>query len=116
MSQHRSVWDTYVEVLNAKTREEKTERIARCARTDISYSDPMVSLAGSDALVGYMLSLFEMNPGGTFVTTSFIEHHRRSLSGWEVRDGAGTRVGEGSSYAEYDAEGRVATVSVFFST
>lgn len=112
----RATWDKYTTVLNAASREEKGLALAECAIADVAYTDPMMSIRGADALVGYMLSLFEMNPGGTFETTSFLAHHGRSLAKWDVKNASGVRVGEGSSYAEYDESGRISSVAVFFVT
>jgi len=102
--------------LNATTREDKLRHLSECAAADISYSDPMVAIRGAEALAGYMLSLFEMNPGGRFVEVSFLSHHERSLAKWDVLDGGGVRVGDGTSYAEYDETGRIVSVAVFFTT
>ncbi len=116
MQNLRATWDKYTTVLNATTREEKGRALAECAIEAVAYTDPMMSIRGTDALVGYMLSLFEMNPGGTFETTSFVAHHGRSLAKWDVKNASGVRVGEGSSYAEYDESGRISSVAVFFAT
>lgn len=74
----------------------------------------MITADGWEKLSGYMQSLQAQIPGVRFVTEQFLAHGRRSVARWSMLNGAGARLGEGISYAEYDEQQRLTTMTGFF--
>jgi hypothetical protein len=61
-----------------------------------------------------MASLQANIPGVAFRTTGFSTHHGRSLAHWDMLDGRGTLLAEGSSYLLHAADGRLLQMNGFF--
>jgi hypothetical protein len=114
MTDLRSSWDLLVAALNAPAREAKAAYFSRFAREDVSYVDPSASLRGANAYIDYLMDVEAMNPGGGIETVAFVSHHGRSLATWNAIDSSGIRIGEGTSYVEYDDAGRMVAIATFF--
>ena len=78
------------------------------------YTDPNTQLTGYDQLAGYMAELQGNIPGVRFVTTEFKTHHDRSLTHWDMVDGAGNVLGKGASYFVYGSDGRLSQMTGFY--
>ena len=111
---HQKVWETYTSTWRAKTELEKRKAFAECLSIDCIYRDPLVVADGWDALIAYMLDFHKTVPGGYFVTREFKSHNQRSISEWNMCAENGTVIGIGISYGEYNAEGKLTSMSGFF--
>lgn len=112
----RTVWETYVGCWKAETAAEKRAAFASCLARACVYTDPLMQTNGWDELLAYMLSFREQVPGGHFVTEYFLAHHGRSIARWKMLNAYGQPIGEGTSYGEYDEQGRLAAMTGFFET
>ena len=113
---NRSVWDTYVSAWKATSKAEKRAALEASGSPDCVYRDPLASTTGYDALVDYMLAFHQQVPGGYFEVTYFLAHHDRSIAKWNMRSGESAILGEGVSYGEYGADGRLLSMTGFFDT
>jgi hypothetical protein len=111
---HRSQWDAYGELWAV------TDEAARPAACDgvlspnCTCTDPNVHADGLDEIMTYMTGFQTSVPGGHFVTQTFVEHHDRSLSHWNMVLGDGTIVGTGASFATYGPDGTLTSMTGFF--
>lgn len=112
----RATWDTYTSAWKAATAQAKAQALRASTTATCVYRDPLKCTEGHDALVAYMLDFHQQVPGGYFETTYFLAHHERSISKWNMRAGDDSIVGEGVSYAEYDAKGQLQVMTGFFET
>lgn len=110
----RDVWERYVGSWKVSSVAEKREIFPTCLSPACVYTDPLTKARGWDELTAYMVGFHEQIPGAHFVTEQFLSHDRRSVARWKMLSGDGTAIGEGISYAEYDAEQRLVTMTGFF--
>lgn len=110
----KATWERYVSSWKATSLEEKTRIFQGCLSADCVYTDPLAQTEGWDALSAYMASFHEQVPGGHFVTTYFLAHHDKSIARWNMVAGDGTPIGEGISYGEYNADGKLVAMTGFF--
>jgi hypothetical protein len=114
MTTLRTTWETYGSAWKAGTREEKRAALLASVARDCTYRDPVSELRGHDALVDYMLAFHQQIPGGHFVITYFCTHHDRSVAKWNMVDASGKALGDGVSYGEYGADGKLVAMTGFF--
>jgi hypothetical protein len=112
--QTRQIWDTYTSAWAASTAEAKATALQASVEADGVYRDPLCQAAGHPALIEYMLSLHQQIPGAHFKTLSFRAHNARSLANWQMCNADGVVVGEGQSYGEYAAGGKLVAMTGFF--
>jgi hypothetical protein len=93
---------------------ERSQTLARRVSSDVQYRDPNVEVAGIDALSKYMDGFQRQFPGHRFQIADVVEHHGRSCARWRHLDAAGQVRGEGVSFAQHDAEGRLRDITGFF--
>jgi len=110
----QAIWETYTQSWKAKGREAKLALFADSLNDDCEYRDPTIHTKGWEELAQNMANFHEQIPGGHFVTTWFLAHHGRSIAKWNMCDEAGTKLSEGVSYGEYDAYGRLLSMTGFF--
>jgi hypothetical protein len=110
----RTVWERYVMSWKVSSATEKRAIYASCLAPDCVYTDPLVQAKGWDELLQYMLDFQQQIPGGHFLTEQFIEHHQRSIARWKMLNADAVAIGDGVSYAEYDAQGRLVAMTGFF--
>jgi SnoaL-like protein len=108
------VWERYVGSWGVRDAAKKQAIFATCLASACIYADPLTTAHGWDELAQYMLDLERQIPGAHFVTDQFFAHHRRSVARWRMLNGAGTTLGEGISYAEYDDQDRLTCMTGFF--
>ena len=108
------VWERYVRSWKVASAAEKREIFPTCLSRHCVYTDPLTQAKGWDELLAYMTGFHEQIPGGHFVTEQFFAHHQRSAARWKMLTGAGATVGEGISYAEYDEQQRLVSMTGFF--
>lgn len=110
----RQVWERYVRSWQVASLAEKRELYATCLAPACVYTDPLTRVTGWEQLAAYMLNFHEQVPGGHFVTQEFLAHHGRSVARWKMMSGAGAELGEGISYAEYDPQHFLVSMTGFF--
>jgi hypothetical protein len=104
----------YTSAWNAATQVEKRAALEASVSDRGVYRDPLTLAEGHDALVATMLAFHERVPGGHFETTSFLAHNGRSVACWTMLGAGRARLGDGISYGEYDAAGRLVAMTGFF--
>ncbi len=112
----RATWDSYTLAWKETTARAKMEKLQASTTVTCVYRDPLTHTDGQNALVEYMMAFHHQIPGGYFETTYFLAHHDRSISKWNMCTGDGVIVGEGVSYGEYDAKGKLQSMTGFFET
>jgi hypothetical protein len=109
-----STWATYTAAWKAGSDEQRRALLGRAVQADCHYADPLVQAEGWQALSDYMGDLQRQVPGVHFVTGRFTVHHGRSMAQWRMLDGQARTVGEGVSFGEYAADGRLRRMTGFF--
>ena len=112
----RETWETYAAAWKEPTAQGKEAALAASVHPACTYRDPLMQVEGHAAQVEAMLGFHRQVPGGHFETTYFLAHHDRSIARWNMRTGDGAVVGEGISYGEYDAHGKLVAMTGFFET
>jgi hypothetical protein len=107
-------WETYASAWKAGSEADKRAALEASVDAACVYRDPLTQAEGHDALVATMLEFHRSVPGGHFETTYFLAHHGRSIARWTMRSGDGAAIGEGVSYGEYGAHGRLVAMTGFF--
>jgi hypothetical protein len=114
MTKHQETWETYVGAWRAHSPNEKQAALDSAVAEGCSYRDPLMETKGHAQLIRYMVDFHKQLPGGHFVTRYFLAHHDRSIAKWSMLDGQGTVIGEGISYGEYGADGKLVAMTGFF--
>ena len=107
-------WETYTSAWQAPSAESKALALRSSVDDKCVYRDPLAKAEGHAALIDYMLGFHQQVPGGFFKTTSFRAHHSRSVTTWNMCDAGGAVIGEGISYGEYGADGKLVAMAGFF--
>jgi hypothetical protein len=110
------VWETYVASWKTPSASEKQALFAQCLDPQCVYSDPQSAAQGWSELTAYMEAFHQQIPGGHFVTQSFASHHQQSLATWNMLDGRGQLIGDGTSYGKYNDQGKLVSMTGFFKT
>lgn len=113
---HRKTWERYTESWKVASPEQKQALLDGSVSPRCVYTDPLTRAEGWSQLIAYMVDFHRQMPGGHFVTRHFAAHHQRSLARWDMLDGAGKVIGDGSSYGEYDETGLLLAMTGFFET
>ena len=113
---HKQTWLTYSQAWKAATAKEKLALMEKSLNQDCVYTDPLKQAKGWDELLAYMLKFHEDVPGGSFETIEFMTHNNRSVARWQMRNAQNETMGDGISYAEFDNDGRLKTMTGFFET
>ncbi len=114
LDHYRGIWETYAMSWKADSREEKLTLFEQSLTEDCRYIDPLGTANGWQELADTMLGFNDNVPGGHFITTRFIAHHKKSIANWEMRNSEGTVLGDGISYGEYNEEGKLVAMTGFF--
>jgi hypothetical protein len=110
----QQTWETYTSAWQAPSAEAKALALQASVDEDCVYRDPLTTAEGHTALIDYMLGLHQQVPGAFFKTTSFRSHHSRSATTWHMCNADGAVIGEGMSYGEYGADGKLVAMTGFF--
>jgi SnoaL-like domain len=110
----RATWDIYAAAWKEPTAQGKQAALAASVSPACTYRDPLTQFEGHAALIEGMLDFHRQVPGGHFETTYFLAHHDRSIARWNMRTGDGVVAAEGITYGEYDARGKLVTMTGFF--
>ena len=109
-------WDTYTAAWKASTDAEKQALFVQSLDQHCEYNDPLVATRGWQELTAYMQGFHQQVPGGHFQTKSFNTHHQQSIATWNMLDGKGQVIGEGTSYGKYNDQGKLVAMTGFFAT
>ena len=112
----KAVWERYVDSWRAESSLEKRRLLAGVVSSACVYRDPLTEAEGWDALIAHMEAFQRQIPGAYFVTQSFMTHHGRSVAHWHMLGPAGNKLGEGTSFGEYGANGELTGMTGFFET
>lgn len=104
---HKNTWETYTKSWSETDTPKRLELFEQCLNPDCVYTDPIIQATGYEQLSGYMSELQKNVRGVSFVTTDFKSHHDRSLTHWNMVDGNGNTLAQGTSYGMYGAYGRL---------
>ena len=107
-------WETYTASWKAATVAEKQALFAKSLDPDCVYNDPITAAAGWEELTAYMDAFHQQVPGGHFQTKTFASHHQQSMATWNMLDGKGQVIGEGTSYGKYNGAGKLIAMTGFF--
>lgn len=110
----QQTWETYTSAWQASSAEAKALALRSSVDGACVYRDPLATAEGHAALIDYMLQFHQQVPGGFFKTTSFRAHNSRSVTTWQMCNAGGTAIGEGISYGEYGADGKLVAMAGFF--
>ena len=94
---------------------ERLERLAQTVSSEITYTDPNISLSGIEAFSDYMAGFQANMPGTSFAIQEVFDHHGRTLSHWNMVGADQAVVGTGTSFAEVADDGKLAHITGFFS-
>jgi len=111
---YRDAWERYAAIWKLEGEQAKRDQCGVALAKDVVYTDPLTRRTGYDELVAYMLEFHQQVPGGHFVTQQFWAHHGRSVARWNMVTADGSVAGEGVSYAEHGADGKLTSMTGFF--
>lgn len=114
LSSRQTQWDAYGRIWNLPTPEQRLQACEGVLAPDCVYTDPNVQAKSRQELVNYMTGFQARMPGGAFVTTAFIELYDRAMAHWNMVAGDGTVVGTGVSFATFNANGELTSMTGFF--
>ncbi len=109
-------WETYTASWKAATAAEKQALFAQSLDPQCVYNDPQAATQGWQELTAYMDAFHQQVPGGHFQTKTFNTHHQQSLATWNMLDGQGQVIGEGTSFGRYNSDGKLVAMTGFFAT
>ena len=107
-------WERYVSSWKSDSDPQRQALFESCLDVDCQYTDPLIQAKGWQELAAYMRDFHKQIPGGHFVTTYFLAHHGKSIAKWEMRNQDAVVLGEGVSYGEYSAQGKLRSMTGFF--
>lgn len=110
----KQTWDRYTATWKMTDKAERLSVFSEVLAANAIYTDPLVQTKNWDELIGYMENFHQQIPGGHFVTTYFLSHHQKSIANWEMKSGEGITIGTGTSYGEYDDQGKLLSMNGFF--
>ncbi len=108
-----TLWQRYADIWSADAATRSSE-LQACLHEDCSYSDINGQLEGHAALSAYMGGFQNAIPRAQFHILSTAEHHRRSLSVWELRGADNVVLQSGKSFAALSPDGRLQHITGFF--
>ena len=114
--EYRAAWEAYAEIWKLEGAEAKRAACEARLSKSCTYTDPLTRRQGWDDLVEYMVEFHQQVPGGHFVTKDYLFHHGCSIAHWDMVAGDGSVLGEGTSYGEYDGDGKLTRMTGFFET
>ena len=84
---------------------------------DAVYSDPLIHLAGREALAAHIGATQTALAGGQIrVTSTPVRHHDSAFFRWAMTDASGATALTGFDVVQLDLDGRIARLTGFFDT
>lgn len=111
---HRQIWDLYSQSWKSTNLSERVQLFKKSLDQNCRYTDPLISTSGWDELMAYIEQFQKQIPGGYFETTYFLTHHSCSVAKWVMKNSDRIKIGEGYSFAEYTAEGKLIKMTGFY--
>jgi len=111
---YQDIWEAYTASWSERDLSKRLKQFESCLSPDCVYTDPLIQTTGYEQLSGYMSELHKNIPGVRFITLDFKSHHDRSLTHWNMVDGDGNVLSDGTSYGLYGADGRLVQMTGFF--
>lgn len=115
MSDFKELADRYIATWNEPDADARRAAIAALWAEDGTYTDPLASVTGHDAIAAVIAGAREQFPGFTFRLLGPVDgHHGIGRFAWElVPEAGGESVVEGSDVAVVDGDGRIKGVYGF---
>ena len=114
MSTHRETWQTYMSLWGPLSTAERQAGVQEALHPNCEYRDPRTTTTGIDDLVTYMEHYQQEFPGSTIEMRYFLSHNDRCTVRWEIEDPERNVVMDGTSYGEFDPEGKIVTMCGFY--
>lgn len=106
--------DRYLSCWNATDPQSRAEQIAATWAPDATYVDPLVEVAGADALAATMAAVQQQFPGFVFTPVGDVDaHHDVARFTWGLGPAGAEPVVIGFDVVTTDASGRIASVVGF---
>ncbi|MEP9381948.1 nuclear transport factor 2 family protein [Nocardioides sp. KR10-350] len=106
--------DRYLDCWNATDPEVRADLIVRTWAPDATYVDPLVDVAGFDALTATIGAVHEQFPGFVFTPVGEVDaHHGVARFGWGLGPEGGEPLVVGFDVVSTDGEGRISSVVGF---
>ena len=93
---HKTTWETYTQSWSETEPSKRLALFKQALSPDCIYTDPLMQTTGYEQLSGYMTALHHNVPSVSFIITDFKSHHDRSLAHWNMLDGEGNVLSQGS--------------------
>ncbi len=107
--------DRYIATWNETDPVRRRDLIARTFTGKASYLDPVLQGDGADGIDAMVKAVHEKYPGYKFARTSDVDaHHNRARFSWQLAPEAGPALVKGIDFATLSADGRLQTVTGFF--
>lgn len=107
--------DRYIAVWNESDAARRRGLIARTWADSASYLDPVLQGDGHDGIDAMVKAVHDKYPGHRFTRTSPVDcHHDRARFTWELAPTDGPALVKGIDFATLTADGRLHTVTGFF--
>jgi hypothetical protein len=107
-------WAMYQDAWANVTPVERARLLGLSVSVECMFSSPAGEGTGLQELT-MMIEAFQVQyPGATFRTHRFLEHHGQALATWTMFDGEGKEFLPGTSYARFDAAGRLVQLAGFW--
>lgn len=109
----KNKWEQYAEFWSM-AKDDRDKRLAEVATSNVTYTDPNVSVSGREAFSDHIGQFQKDIPGGRFVITDAFEHHKSTLAHWDMLGADGSIIIKGTSFANLSNEGKFSSFTGFF--
>ena len=107
--------DRYIAIWNETDAAARRTLIARTYAEQASYLDPMLQADGRDGIDTMVAAVQDKYPGFKFARTSDVDsHHDRARFAWQLAPDNGPALVKGIDFATLTADGRLQSVTGFF--
>ena len=109
-----SQWATYQDAWANVTPERRQELLLQSIAALCDFTAPNGVGRGLSELTKHIEAFQVQYPGFFFKTLKFLHHHSQALAEWTMYDGNGEPALQGTSYARFDAEGKLIQLTGFW--
>jgi hypothetical protein len=109
-----TTWNIYASTWSIQNEQQRLHTLQTCVTDNCVYTDPVIRVEGLHHLSGYMAEIQKNIPCVVFKKKWFNSHNHTSLVHWDMQDGHGNSITEGSSYIVYGANGVIQEMNGFF--
>lgn len=111
----KKLWESY-SASWSMPEADRLQRLEETVSSEVTYTDPNISLRGIAAFSEYMAGFQSNMPDTCFAIREVLNHHGRTLSHWNMMNADNTVVGTGTSFAELTNDGKLTNINGFFGT